>query len=367
MSEAGLYIHIPFCARKCPYCHFYSITNLELMGPFIEGLVREMEMYRGAFPPFSTIYVGGGSPSLLPLPFIETMLNGVFRFFSLTRNPEVTVEVNPADGDRTWFKALAQLGVNRLIIGVQSFDDGDLAFLGRRHRAEDAVVAVKNAQEAGFVNIGIDLIYGLPQQSIEVWEDNLKQVINLAIPHVSCYELTLEEGTPLDERAKRGELNLPDEEMKWQFFQATDGFFSEHGFIHYEVSNFARDDAFYSRHNLHYWQRVPYLGLGPSAHSFDGHHRWWNTSSLTRYLRKTEKGVKPIEGKEEITREDAIFEEIFLGLRTRDGVNKELVRHSPLLESLLQEGYLIVDHNRLRPTPKGLALADRLAVIICPN
>lgn len=324
-------------------------------------------MYRGLFPSFSTIYIGGGSPSLVPAPLLVDLLNTLFKSFPFHSSPEVTVEVNPADQDTDWYRALFDSGVNRLIVGVQSLEDEDLIFLGRRHRAKDAYLAVEKAVKAGFVNIGIDLIYALPGQSMAEWIDRLNKALCLSPTHISCYELSVEEDTPFYAQLKAGTLKLPDEERKWQLFQTTDELLSRQGYIHYEVSNFAKKDVFLSRHNLLYWRRMPYLGLGPSAHSFDGHRRWWNVRSINDYLKCTGKAVKPIAGEEKLSPYDSKLEEIFLGLRTRDGISIETAKYVPSLDRLLREGYLYPKEDRLIPTCKGMALADQLALLICPD
>ncbi|MCX7982691.1 MAG: radical SAM family heme chaperone HemW [Syntrophales bacterium] len=363
-KEAGLYLHIPFCRQKCPYCHFYSVTDLELLEPFLKGIKKEMEMYRGVFPPFSTLYIGGGSPSLIPARLMESLINAIFSMFSFQSSPEITVEVNPADQDVDWYRCVCASGVNRIIIGIQSPEDEDLTFLGRRHRAQDAFLAVEKARKAGFENIGIDLIYGLPDRTVDDWTKCLQKVVAWCPSHISCYELTLEEGTPLCERAKMGAFILPNEEMKWQLFEVTDSYLSQYGYTHYEVSNFARGPLFFSHHNLIYWRRKPYLGLGPSAHSFDGKDRWWNTPSLTDYLKRTKENLTPVAGKEELSPEDMELEEIFLGLRTKEGIHKEKGLRHPLISYLLRDGYVIVDRDRLIPTVKGMALADQLSLIL---
>jgi len=367
MSEAGLYLHIPFCKRKCPYCHFFSITDLGFKGLFVAALREEMALYRNTFPPFSTIYFGGGTPSLLSAPEIEEILKGVEKEFSLIPDMEITLEVNPLDQDEDWYWDLNRMGVNRLVIGVQSLHDVELARLGRQHRAKDAIYAIEKARKAGFNNIGVDLIYGLPGQSLADWEKNLKEVVSLAPEHISCYELTLEEDTPFYEMAKEGKLTFPKEEEKWKFFALTHWLLTEQGFLHYEVSNFARGWSRVSRHNFLYWQRKPYLGCGPSAHSFDGERRWWNVSSLETYLAHIKKNTKPISGAEIISPAEASLEEIFLGLRTCEGIKLEALKEAPLLSPLLAEGYLKLEASHIRPTLKGMACADQLAIILTPD
>jgi len=373
-KNPGLYLHIPFCLTKCPYCSFYSQTDISLIPNFIEALRKEMEMAGAGFSsPFDTVYFGGGTPSVLRPPQIEKILAGIEKSFRLSRETEFTLEANPGDLDLSFLRSLKNLGINRLNLGVQSFDAQTLNFLGRRHTAEEAIKSVDAAREAGFDHIGLDLIYGVPGQPLGLWRDTLSQAVAFCPEHLSCYQLTLEDDTPLAEGYRRGDFSPPGEDELLQFFLTTSEMLENSGFIHYEVSNFVRGLKHASRHNQKYWDHTPYLGLGPSAHSFSGSARWWNTRSLNDYLKALQSGNLPIEGKEILTREQLRMESWFLALRTRKGVHIEEFRaqygedflscNSGILKTMQEQGHLVLEAGHLRPTRTGLALADSLARI----
>ena len=369
----GLYIHIPFCRTKCSYCNFYSVTSLTSIPDFLEALGREMEMVLGEFGPFDTVYIGGGTPSILSLNEMENLLARIRRNFALLSDVEMTMEANPADLDLSLLQGLRNLGVNRLNIGIQSFDQKILNFLGRRHSSIEAISAIETARKAGFENIGLDLIYGVPGQDIRSWLDTLSQALAFDPEHLSCYQLTLESKTPLGKRYEQREFSLPGEELEYDFFIKTAESLEEAGYIHYEVSNFARDIALISRHNQKYWDHTPYLGLGPAAHSFSGYRRWWNHRSVERYIADAKAGKKPIEGTEILTMEQLGLEALFLGLRTKKGVYlKEFVEQygcdlavekRDVLDRLQEEGLVAINEGYLVPTRAGLAIADGLALI----
>jgi oxygen-independent coproporphyrinogen-3 oxidase len=373
-KNPGLYLHIPFCLTKCSYCSFYSQTDVSLIPDFIEALGKEMEMAGVGFSSsFDTVYIGGGTPSVLSPRQIEKILAGIEKSFRLSRETEFTLEANPGDLDLSLLRSLKNLGINRLNLGVQSFDPQTLAFLGRRHTAEEAIKSVDAAREAGFDYIGLDLIYGVPGQPLGLWRDTLSQAVAFCPEHLSCYQLTLEDETPLAEGYRRGGFSPPGEDELLQFFLTTSEMLENSGFIHYEVSNFARGLKHASRHNQKYWNHTPYLGLGPSAHSFSGSARWWNSRSLNDYLQALQSGNLPIEGKEILTREQLRMEAWFLALRTRKGVHIEefnaqygedfLSCNSGILKTMQEQGHLVLEAGYLRPTRTGLALADSLARI----
>jgi oxygen-independent coproporphyrinogen-3 oxidase len=370
---AGLYIHIPFCRSKCPYCSFYSETNLSLLPDFLKALFQEMEMNRNLFHPLDTVYVGGGTPSLLPPHQIQALLERTRHYFQLTPDAEITLEANPADLSLSYLRLLRQSGVHRLHLGVQSFNSETLFFLGRRHTPAQAVSAILMAREAGFDHLGIDLIYGIPQQGMASWLDTLGQALDLAPEHISCYQLTVEQNTPFAIREKREEFTLPGEDLQYDFFMRTSAILESAGYIHYEVSNFARGMKYASRHNQKYWNHTPYLGLGPSAHSFQGNRRWWNQRSVHRYMADLKSGKAPIQAGETLDREQLGLETLFLALRTKLGLHlrhfSEQFQHDlfaekgPMLTRLLGEGYVVIQEGMLKPTRSGLAIADRLALL----
>ncbi len=369
----GLYIHIPFCKRKCPYCNFYSTTNLGCIDAFFRALALEMVLYQERFPYFDTLYIGGGTPSVLDRTKFETLFQNLRDTFSFSAQAEVTVEVNPADFNADLFSFLRDLGVNRLNIGVQSFDDDILSFLGRRHNAREAKESMAWACQSGFDHLGLDLIYGIPGQSLESWLTDLEYAANLPVDHLSCYQLTLEQGTPLGTRYQNGAFDLPDEQSQLDFFLKTSEFLSCFGYVHYEVSNFAKGTEAMARHNRKYWNHTSYLGLGPAAHSFDGKRRWWNRKSLALYLEDLGKGLSPVEEDEWLTLDQLRLETLFLGFRTHGGIDiarfdrnfggNLLSDKAEILARYTQEGLIVIENGFIAPTLSGMAVADQLALI----
>jgi oxygen-independent coproporphyrinogen III oxidase len=369
----GLYIHIPFCKTKCPYCNFYSTTDLGLIDAYVQALAGEMHLYGQQFPCFDTLYIGGGTPSVLDKARFATLFRHFRDNFSFDADSEVTVEINPADYDPDMFSFLRQLGVNRLNLGVQSFDDPILSFLGRRHHAREAKNALDSACQVGFAHLGLDLIYGVPGQSMESWLVDLRYATAFPVDHLSCYQLTLERGTPLGTRFQNDEFDLPDEKAQLDFFLNTSDFLAHSGYLHYEVSNFAKGPGAMARHNRKYWDHTPYLGIGPAAHSFDGKRRWWNRRSLALYLDDLEKGLPPVEEEEKLTADQLRLETLFLGFRTVAGVDiaafnrafkTDLMSEKAIiLGHLEQEGLIVIQNGFLRPTLRGMAVADQLALI----
>ncbi|HDP24651.1 MAG TPA: radical SAM family heme chaperone HemW [Deltaproteobacteria bacterium] len=369
---AGLYLHIPFCRSKCAYCDFYSMTDTSLIPRFVTALCNEINQYEEEFLEFDTIYLGGGTPSLLSLEEIESIMEAIWRAFTILPDAEITIEINPADRGRSELAELNDLGINRISIGVQSFDDRELLFMGRRHTAEQAAQTLEDAHGAGFVNIGLDLIYGLPDQTVRRWQSSLGEALRFDPSHLSCYELEIKPCTPLGRRLKRGDFASQNEDTQRDFFVRTSELLEEAGFVHYEVSNFARGMERASRHNQKYWDHTPYLGLGPSAHSFRGARRWWNHESLDDYLHALENGMLPKCGSETINRDELRMEALFLGLRTRKGIDMQQFknRHGiDLMEikgSELREwsraGLIEIEGSHIRPTRSGMIVADALAL-----
>ena len=372
-KTSGLYIHIPFCISKCHYCDFYSSTSTPSIPDFLSALFKEMELYHNRFDVFNTLYIGGGTPSLLSPKQLKDILASMHKNFDLMADSEITVETNPAHLDQSLLESMRQMGINRINIGIQSFDDKVLAFLGRRHSAKEAVSAIKASRKAGFQNIGLDLIYGVPGQNMGSWLDTLRQAVAFSPEHLSCYQLTLGAETPLGIRYQAGEFLMPGEELQYEFFVKTSEFLEDAGYTHYEVSNFARGMKYASRHNQKYWDHSPYLGLGPSAHSFQDNRRWWNHRSLDQYLVAIKAGNLPVEETEILTMEQLRLEAVYLGLRTKKGVNFEdfknryqydlFAEKREILNRLLEEGFISIQDGRLSPTQAGLAVADCLALI----
>lgn len=373
----GLYIHIPFCLSKCLYCDFYSLTSTSAIPDFLNGLFKEMKLYRKRFNPFDTVYIGGGTPSLLSPQQLADILISVKENFDLISNseitPEITIETNPADLGRSFLESMREIGINRINIGVQSFNQKVLDFLGRRHSVKHAISAIEDSREVGFQNIGLDLIFGVPAQGIDLWLESLKQAVAFSPEHISCYQFTLEAKTPLEIRYRAGEFLIPGEERQYEFFMKTSEFLEEAGYIHYEVSNFARGKEYASRHNQKYWDHSPFLGLGPSAHSFQCNQRWWNHRSLDQYLAALNAGNLPVQETETLTMEQLRLEALCLGLRTRKGIFLRDFKNryhydlfsekKKILAKLEKEGFIFFQDGHLCPTQSGLAIADSLSLI----
>ncbi|HEX9945619.1 MAG TPA: radical SAM family heme chaperone HemW [Thermoanaerobaculia bacterium] len=375
-SEApGLYLHIPFCSAICPYCDFAVLTGgPERRRRFVDYLLSEISLWfpdRSAFGSIDTIYFGGGTPSALAPEDLTRILESVRGSLSIKDDAWIFFEANPEDITRENVRAWRDLGVRFLSLGIQSFEADALTFLGRRHSPDEARRSVEIAREAGFDTVSIDLIYGLPDQPFEVWRRTLEEAVALTPDHISCYQLTIHEGTPFGFRLARGKMTELPEEAQAEMFLFTHEFLRDHGYPGYEVSNFARSPEHRSRHNQKYWQHVPYLGLGPSAHSFSGTRRWWNERKLNPYETRIGAGEKPIAGTEELTQHDLALEALMLGLRTVAGIDLNSFRerygvdlrkpNEPLIERLVWGGLLRVEGTVLAPTLAGLAITDSLA------
>ncbi|MEC4112577.1 radical SAM family heme chaperone HemW [Myroides pelagicus] len=317
---AGIYIHIPFCKQACHYCDFHFSTSLkkkeELIGCLKRELVLRKEELQGE--QIETIYFGGGTPSILTVEEINDLIATVYLHYEVVDQPEVTLEANPDDLDLETIKRLSMSKVNRLSIGVQSFDESDLQMMNRAHNATEAIDCLRHATQY-FDNISIDLIYGIPDLSNAQWLDNIQRVLDLGIPHISCYALTVEERTALNKLIQKGVIPSPKEEVAHQHFMLLIETLKANGYIHYELSNFAKP-GYYSKNNSAYWLGKKYLGIGPSAHSFDGIHRSWNVANNTLYIKAIEEGNQPREI-ETLTVDDRYNEYIMTGLRTIWGVD----------------------------------------------
>jgi len=374
-AHPGLYLHIPFCSAICPYCDFAVVTGgPEKRRRFADHLISEISLWapdRATFEGIDTIYFGGGTPSALAPEDIDRILGTARANLSIRDGAWVSFEANPEDVNPESVRAWRDLNVRFLSLGIQSFDDDALRFLGRHHTAEDARRSVETARAAGFDTISIDLIYGLPDQLFEIWRRTLEQAVALRPDHISCYQLTFHEGTPFGFRLERGKMRELPEETQAEIFLFTHQFLRDHGYPAYEVSNFARSPEHRSRHNQKYWHHVPYLGLGPSAHSFSGTRRWWNERKLGPYEKRIENGERPIAGSEELTRTDLALEALMLGLRTAGGIDLRnfgerygidlIQENEPLVERLAGEGLLEIRDGCLIPTLSGMAVTDSLA------
>jgi oxygen-independent coproporphyrinogen-3 oxidase len=363
LKAPGIYVHVPLCRSKCAYCDFYSVVNGDRFR-YIKAVEKEVASIDVHLEEVDSLYLGGGTPSLLRGVDIERLIETVRGGFDLAEDLELTLEANPDDVSEDSLAAWRALGVNRLSLGVQSLFDEDLRFFGRRHSAKQAVDAVTAARKAGFDNIGLDLIFGFRGQNIERWQTCIKKALELEPAHLSCYQLTIAEGTPFGRDLAAGRFKRLDEGSERRFFVLTSELLQSQGFEHYEISNFARDRSLRSRHNQKYWRHAPYIGLGPAAHSFVGRERWSNIKSLDGYCDSLESGTAPIVERERLSDEQLDTEELMLGLRTSDGVAGESIERLPdwevKLERLVREGLAVVENGRVRPTLEGFLAVDSL-------
>ncbi|MBI5665588.1 MAG: radical SAM family heme chaperone HemW [Nitrospirae bacterium] len=396
----SLYVHIPFCLKRCIYCDFVSgIYNPARADIYIEALKKEISNISNE-KPISTLFIGGGTPTALSANALSDLINHIFTHFSFTENYEATIEANPGTLDKEKLQALRSSGINRLSIGIQSFNDNELSFLGRIHTSGEAEQAVHLAKESGFENVGIDLIYGIPGQSFASWMVTLEKAVSLKPKHISTYELTVEEGTLLYgylknpptspfskggessllwQRGARGDFSiktlLPDEDKIIEMYEHTIDYLTADGYSHYEISNFAMP-GYQCRHNITYWNRGEYCGAGPGAHSFINGKRFHNTDDLDEYLKLVSENMSPVNGSETITEDMALSEALFLGLRKTGGVNVEafsrrynkniLSHYQQEIDDLREAGLLEVASSdcsyetTLRLTRKGLVLSNEV-------
>jgi oxygen-independent coproporphyrinogen-3 oxidase len=366
----SLYIHIPFCVKKCHYCGFYSTDYQQaLAGRFLDALSREIDTYRDLLRnrSFSTVYVGGGTPTTLSSSQLSRIFAIINDNLSLCHDAEITVEVNPAVGHRRVFRLLRDLGVTRVSIGVQSFSDEILAFLGRAHPADRAVAAVEDARDAGFNNISLDLLYGVPGQSAAQWEETLEQAFRLSPAHISAYGLSLDEGSRLSRDVRAGTVFLPDEEVCIHLYETVIEHATRAGYRHYEISNFSLP-SYECRHNINYWDRGEYLGLGPGAYSFLGNRRYGNRADTEAYCAGLLQGVSVVDSEDLPSHAQAAAETLMLGLRKTEGIELQRFAHSfgeEMLSRLLervhasgQHGLFRIEHGKLRLTRRGLELSN---------
>ena len=368
---AGIYIHIPFCKQACLYCNFHFSVSSALQNDFTAALLKEIPMRTGYLPAgtVNTVYFGGGTPSLLPPDQLVKILDHIRQHFPVAADAEITLEANPDDINEESLDTWRDAGFNRMSLGVQSFFPADLAWMHRAHDAGQAIRSVAMAKAAGFDNLSLDLIYGLPSLSDGQWRENVETVIGLGVPHVSCYALTVEPKTALQKLVASGKKpDVVPEDQARQFLQVMD-WLGRAGYDHYEISNFAKPGR-RSRHNSSYWQSVPYIGLGPSAHSFDGGSRQWNVANNALYIKAIGEEKLPFE-KEVLKPADQLNEYIMISLRTLEGLQLERVRgqfgvdKSETLETkaavYVENGKMTVESGHLRLTREGKLYADGIA------
>ncbi len=368
---AGIYIHIPFCKQACHYCDFHFSTSVNYKEEMVLALVEEMclRQHELTNETVNTIYFGGGTPSVLTVAQIQFLIQKVYELFTVSDHPEITLEANPDDLSESKIIELAQTPINRLSIGVQSFFEEDLTLMNRAHNAQEAENCLQIATRY-FDNLSVDLIYGIPGLTNEHWLQNIQKVLSYGIPHISCYALTVEDKTALATFVEKGKIPSPDEKEALQHFEILVKTLTEKGFVHYELSNFGKE-GFFSENNTNYWKGEKYLGIGPSAHSFDGQSRSWNISNNQKYLKAIEKRESPSET-EKLSLSDRYNEYVMTGLRTQWGVSLVTIEQNfgtAYLNYFKQQAqkYLdnasleICDDTIVKATPKGKFLTDGIS------
>lgn len=371
MKETAIYIHIPFCDHKCIYCDFYSITPLDKTDRYLELLKKEIEYYSLTYSEerkIVSIYFGGGTPSLMSPEYINSIIETVKRFYTVSPNAEITLETNPGTVNKKKLEAFLSAGINRISIGIQSFSNTDLKFLTRIHDSAGAEKTIFSAYDAGFTNINLDLIFNLPGQSVEKWSKNLEKAISLPVTHISAYSLILEEGTILNKMVLDGKVKIQDEDYDASLYEYTIDFLERYGFNQYEVSNFAKE-GFECLHNNVYWHYKDYLSFGPSAHSFDGTKRWWNYTSLTFYLNAMLEKGNAAAGSELLSKDQMLQEYVMLALRS-SGIDLErfssmfgngwLEENKKNLDLYIQEGLVLKENTKLKLSKKGFLICDEI-------
>ncbi len=366
---SAFYLHIPFCRQACRYCDFHFAVSLSYRDEMFQAMIREIKMRKSEFAgeKFSSIYFGGGTPSILMDSELATLMDAIFENYSFEVSPEVTFEANPDDISNKYVLQLQKRGINRLSLGVQSFRDNDLQIMRRSHNAGQALKAIRTAQDLGLTNINIDLMYGVPGLDLQAWITNLEQAFGSHVQHISAYHLTYEPGTVFDHWQKKGRLVPISEEAGVSQFGVLQSMSSAHGFIHYEISNFARE-GFYSKHNTSYWKQVPYIGIGPSAHSFYGNTRKWNVSNNKRYISMIMNGDLQYSEQETLTPRDQFNEYLLTSLRTMWGIDLQTIHQryglnyvkytEKIAGIFLQSGEMIKKGPNLSLTKKGIFVAD---------
>ena len=371
MKMSGLYIHIPFCKQACFYCDFHFSTNQTYRHLLIQSLADEIRLQKDYLngDTLETIYFGGGTPSLLNLNEFELLFETIQKYFKVDPFAEITLEANPDDLTRNKIQILKEFGVNRLSLGIQSFDDKVLTFLNRAHSAKDALACVELLRESGFTNLSIDLIHSIPGQEENTLMKNLEKALSLSPEHISAYSLTIEEKTVFGRWATGGKLKSLDETTSAHQFELVMNTLVEHGYRHYEISNFCKP-GYHSRHNSSYWNQKKYLGVGPSAHSYNGVSRQFNVANNHLYMKSLQESKLPAET-ELLTRADKINEYIFTSLRTDDGCRLSYLKtthnfdllnsNESYLNKLLEDGKVVLQNEVLMLTHSGKLLADRIA------
>lgn len=364
---AGIYIHIPFCKQACIYCNFYFEKGKKNQSLLVDALVKEIELRNNEITePIKTLYFGGGTPSYLEFNYLEQIIKSVKANYDLTEIAEVTLEANPDDINLERLNQWKSLGINRLSIGVQSFFDSHLKWMNRAHNSEEAESSIKEALKLNF-EVSIDLIFGIPNSTHEQWLSNLNKTIALGVHHISCYGLTLEPNTPWEKLIKRGQYPSSNDDLSAEQFEMADSILQENQYEHYEISNYALRGK-KAKHNSSYWAGEPYIGIGPSAHSYNLITRSWNISDIKQYIESLSINKRPFE-EEQLSKENRINEYLMTSLRTSDGINIEKLNEldiqvDDLKKQLIEEikkGFVFLNDKALKLSPKGMLYADAIA------
>ena len=367
---SGIYIHIPLCKQACHYCDFHFSTSMKKKDEMVLALAKEISMRKNEFDNevVETIYFGGGTPSRLQIADLRLQINTIYENYKVSPNPEITLEANPDDLSKEYLIELSKIGINRLSIGIQSFFEDDLAMMNRAHNSAEAIECLKEATKY-FDNISLDLIYGIPGMSNEKWKQNIDTALSFGIPHISSYALTVEPKTALKKLIQTGKIAKPNDEVAEAHFQILVETLEKNGFIHYELSNFGKENYF-SKNNSAYWLGKKYIGIGPSAHSYNGISRSWNVSNNAKYLKSLEDNKLPNEI-EILSKTDRYNEYVMTGLRTIWGVSLERIEKEfgntyldylqKQAQKYIVDNFLYVENEILKPTPKGKFLTDGIA------
>lgn len=366
----GIYIHIPFCKQKCSYCNFYFSVSTKTRDALVDAILKEIDLNNSYLKSrtINSIYFGGGTPSVLDVVEIGSIIDRIKKYYNFDKNIEITLEANPDDIDKEYLTEIKKIGINRFSMGVQSFVDEELSILNRYHNACKAEKSIKEIQDAGFENMNIDLIFGIPGSTLKTWDFNLNKFLELNITHLSAYNLTIEPKTVLAHQIKKGIIAEPDDDLGAKMFLQTSDKLSMNSYEHYEISNYAKDKV-YALHNTNYWKGEPYLGIGPSAHSFNGISRQWNIANNRKYIESINKNILPIE-KEILTDDDKYNEYIMTGLRTMWGIDIDKINIFGVdkstfflkeINEYLNKGYIIKRGTTYTLSRQGKLYADRVA------
>lgn len=361
---AGVYVHVPFCLTRCGYCDFNAYAGMDhLSSRYVSALLREAEL---AAPAWSdeevvSVFLGGGTPTTLEVLDLKGLLARLRHAYAIVGEAEVTIEANPDTVDRPKLEGLLEAGFGRLSMGAQSFDTAVLAALERLHDPASVRRAMHDARSAGYANVNLDLIYGAHGETLDAWANTVREAVELAPEHVSAYALTIEPSTPLGRKVQRGVVPAPDPDLQADMFELACEVLAAAGYQHYEVSNWAKEARYECRHNLGYWRKQPYLGLGAGAHSYRDGRRWWNVRPPEEYLSLVESGRLPVGGEESLTPQEENLEEVFLKLRTLEGLPMRSVA-SGVAVGFLEQGLLSVVEDHLVPTERGMFLLNDLVL-----